>query len=152
MDWLERLCAKIPDFPGYQDEAARLRSDELVRAYLGEALAALAERLAPLAPGTQEPLADLLLRTEFANQKIFGGSDHGEITAEAAEAIGASALALLAAADQAPEVSEAAVAAYLATTEQLFDARDAAMLAAAAGRGSRSAAPAAAATGSAPSE
>lgn len=73
MEPLDELRAKIADFPGYGDELERRRSDEYVRAYLGEALAAFAART-ELEPGVRQRLDDLTLRLAFADQRAF--SEH----------------------------------------------------------------------------
>ncbi|HET6275150.1 MAG TPA: hypothetical protein VFE16_04330 [Candidatus Cybelea sp.] len=73
MEPLDELRAKIADFPGYGDELERRRSDEYVRAYLGEALAAFAART-ELDPGVRQRLDELTLRLAFADQRAF--SEH----------------------------------------------------------------------------
>ncbi len=70
MEALDELRAKIADFPGYGDDLKLRRSDEYVRAYLGEALAGIGTRC-ELAPDVRQRLDDLLLRVEFADARAF---------------------------------------------------------------------------------
>ncbi len=61
-------CAqKSPDFPGYDGDLERRRSDEYVRSYLGEALAELAARGA-LPPELRQRVDELVLRVGFADR------------------------------------------------------------------------------------
>lgn len=70
MEPLDALRAKISGFPGYGDELERRRSDEYVRAYLGEALAAFGART-ELPMATRQRLDELTLRLAFADQRAF---------------------------------------------------------------------------------
>ena len=118
------LDEKIPDFRGYDDEEHRRLSDEQVRSYLGEALAAARERLAPLAPAAQSALDDLVIRTGFTNQQAFrtfedgarNTSDFGDIEAADAE--------IVQLADRAATIDAQAAAGYLSEVAFALDRRD----------------------------
>ena len=62
---MERILAIVPDFPGYQGVADRRKSDEVVRANVGERLASLPE------DHHAAQLERLLARCEFANAQAF---------------------------------------------------------------------------------
>lgn len=137
MDPLEQLRARIADFPGYDDDLARRRSDELVRSYLGEALATLAARCAPLAPELQARVDMLLLRVGFADPKSFGAHNgfagaHDE-TGEAD--VAADDAATVALTDRASSVAAGDLTPYLDEVGAVLDRREAAMRAAAASPG-----------------
>jgi hypothetical protein len=71
----------VPDYAGHGDAVARRRSDQQVRAWVGELLVDLQDRL-PL-EGLRERFDALLMRCEFADQHVvhaieddrFGGAD-----------------------------------------------------------------------------
>lgn len=134
MDPLEQLRAKIAGFPGYDGDLDRRRSDEFVRAYLGEALTELAARCGELTPELQQRVDALLLRMEFSDPKSFAmhrlvanmpaiSSDGGEVAEEDVAAVEL--------ADRAPEVDAGSVARYLDDITATLDSRQTAMRAAA---------------------
>lgn len=115
MDPLERIRSHIPGFAGYDTAQARRLSDEQIRAYAGERLAALRDGNGVPA-GTRDSLESLLMRAEFANQRAFHGFD--EIpTAEQIAAVAQVDADLLDAADTGD----------FGAIERAFDGRDAAM-------------------------
>lgn len=125
MEHLQILAAKIAGFPGYADEEARRRSDELVRSYLGEALAALQARLHPVEAG--ERLGDLILRSAFTNQDAFESYEERTREHPGSDAMPAADESTIEAADAADDVDAAGLAAYLDRVAQVLDARDAVM-------------------------
>lgn len=60
--------ALVPGYAGHGDAAARRRSDQQVRAWVGELLVDLGDRL-PL-EGVRERVDALLMRCEFADQHV----------------------------------------------------------------------------------
>lgn len=61
-------ASPVPDYAGHDDAIARRRSDQQVRAWVGELLAELQDRL-PL-DGVRERVDALLMRCEFADQHV----------------------------------------------------------------------------------
>jgi hypothetical protein len=134
MDPLDELREKIPGFPGYGGDLERRRSDELVRSYLGEALADLTLRCGPLSTELTQRVDALLLRVGFADPKAFAVHNVFARAQPAAGDDGALAMldvAVVAAADQASSIAPDAVAQYLDDVTATLDRRDATMRAAA---------------------
>jgi len=127
MQPLESLKAVIADFPGYDENLARDRSDELVRSYAGERLAEMQERLEPLDAALDDRISQLLLRTAFASQvshKLYASSERSEVDAGPVAAADAQTIAL---ADRAASIVAGGVGAYLDEITAVLDRRDAAM-------------------------
>jgi hypothetical protein len=74
MDDLAFLHARIESYADYTNDDDRRMSDEQIRAYVGEALAGVLERLAPTGE-VGETLARLLLRCQFADQTVVAALD-----------------------------------------------------------------------------
>ncbi|MGC1380251.1 MAG: hypothetical protein WA814_04425 [Candidatus Baltobacteraceae bacterium] len=123
MDPLQRIQAKIADFPGYSNDLDRRRSDEFVRSYLGEALAELEPRLGTLAPAVQQQIDALLLRVGFADQRAF--SAHGDGADVSDEDDGIVGLA-----DRARSLDAGSLPSYLDEVSAALDRRDAVLRAA----------------------
>jgi hypothetical protein len=127
MEQLDSLKGKIADFPGYEDDIAREKSDEMVRSYVGERLAALQDRLEPLDDATKERVGTLLLRAAFANQiahKAYAGNERSMIDASA---VAAGDVETIVVADRAPSVNAEQLEQYLNEISTMLDKRDAAM-------------------------
>jgi hypothetical protein len=136
MDPLQLLRAKISNFPGYSEELDRRHSDQLVRSYLGEALAELAARLAPLNADREAQIEALLLRIGFADQQAFGthncaATDGGPSCGESDDVVADDA-EMIELADRGASIDASTLAAYLDAVDVLLERRDAAMRAAAA--------------------
>jgi hypothetical protein len=131
MEPLEQLRAKIANFPGYDGDMALRRSDEYVRAYLGEALSELAARHI-MPPEFVQRLDDLVLRLEFADPRLFG-SRHDVVATKSSDggAVAAADVATLALADRAASLEAASAGSYLDEITTILDERDAAIRAAA---------------------
>lgn len=124
MSALEVIRGDIPDFPGCEGEMECRLSDEQVRSYVGERLAALdVQQL----PAEEKQLYDrVLYRSEFMNQEAFRIFDENRDDKRIEAVLDADA-ALIAAAKplDAPgsQIGEA-----LKAINEAFDRRDAAML------------------------
>jgi hypothetical protein len=68
---LTEIQRSIPDYAGVGDASARRRSDQQVRAWVGEHLAALRERLASELGASATLLDDVILRCEFGDQRVI---------------------------------------------------------------------------------
>jgi hypothetical protein len=101
-DDMTGVRSAIPDYAGQSDAAARRLADQQVRAWVGERLAALRDRLP--AAGDSEAFDDAILHCEFGDQRVIKaleGSRFGEPeVAAAVEAADARVLASAAAADR----------------------------------------------------
>lgn len=132
MDPLEHLRERISRFPGYDVDIDRRRSDELVRSYLGEALAEIGVRCTDLSSELRDRIEGLLLRVGFSTPKSFSLHD-GHLGVRSSDGnVPAVDAATVDIADRAPAIPCDAIAAYLDDVIVALDARDAAMRAAAA--------------------
>ena len=132
MNALALLRSRIPSFPGYLDEEDRRLSNQLVRSYMGEALARLQERLSPLDASVRERFEELILRAGFTNQVAFKEFESAQLDQTRVDSISMCDVNLLDQADREPEVSELTLSAYLADVRASFDERDRVMEGAAA--------------------
>jgi hypothetical protein len=123
MDALAEVTQRIPAFAGYATEEDRRLSDELVRSYLGEALADLQDRLT-LDPATCPALETLVLRCEFANQMVYRTYADTEVDDAAGAKLAASDACVLDLADRAATADTSGVDAYLAEAKAALDDRD----------------------------
>jgi hypothetical protein len=120
------LQGKIDGFPGYAGQDARRLSDEMVRSYLGEALAAAEERLAPGESAEGERLSDLLLRVAFGDQRILKAYEASERPGGFGTIAELDA-AVVRLADRAATCTLADLGAYLNEVTGMLDQREAAM-------------------------
>jgi hypothetical protein len=72
---LEVLRSRIPGYADYADDTARHEVDKQMRAFLGESLAAVRDRLKPQG-ALAERLDGLLMRCEFTDQRVIRAADH----------------------------------------------------------------------------
>ncbi len=122
MDMLALLRAKIPDFPGYDDQEDRRRSDELVRAYLGEALSTLQARISA---GQSDPRFEPdLMRAEFMNQAAFKSFEYAAHDDPRTGAVAANDVRMLELADRAAAIDAPEVDGYLSDVAAAFELRD----------------------------
>lgn len=77
---LEYLQSRIAGYADYANDAARHQVDKQIRAWLGEALGVVRERLSP-AGALGERLDGLLLRCEFTDQRVVRAADHARFGA-----------------------------------------------------------------------
>ena len=127
MEQSQVLGAKIAGFPGYGDEDARRRSDELVRSYLGEALSDLRVRLAPLDGAVETRLDGLIQRSAVADQAAYEVYEQRARENAGLGAMTAADAGVLETADAASAVEAPDAASYLDRVAQALDARAAAM-------------------------
>jgi hypothetical protein len=78
---LELLQARIPEYADYADPTARHQVDKQVRAWLGEALSIVRDRLRPEGP-LMERLDGMILRCEFSDQRVIRAADHARFDRE----------------------------------------------------------------------
>ncbi len=128
MEPLETLREKIAEFPGYDSDVERRRSDEYVRSYLGEALSDLGARCT-LSSDVRARLDELILRVGFGDPHAFINhhivAGHG--AADGGGAVAAADVETLELADRAAGLDCAAAAAYLDDVDTLLGRRDAAI-------------------------
>lgn len=127
MDVLDRIRAKINDFPGYGSEADLVKSDEEVRAYVGVRLAELRDRLSAEGPDAEDALQRLVVRAAFANQRALAPLEWSRASIEGSGVLDADA-ALLDLADAACTLEPAQCDGFVARITAAFDARDASLL------------------------
>jgi hypothetical protein len=124
---LEFLKSKIADFPGYSDDVSRWRSDELVRSYIGEAVADLQQRLEPLDVALDGRVGDLLIRLGFANQAAYKNYEDGAHSTFNPDAMLAADAAAVELGDGASSIDVQQLPAYLDEISASLDQRDAVM-------------------------
>jgi hypothetical protein len=84
MDDLTFVRERIPEYGDYSDEATRHLTDEYVRAYLGERLSEVRDRLdGELDAAARKTLEELLLRCQFTDQVFIRWIDHARLQAPA---------------------------------------------------------------------
>ena len=81
MSDLELLRSRIPGYAGYADPAARLQVDKQIRAWLGEALSEVRDRLRPEG-ALAERLDGLIQRCEFADYRVLRAAEHARFDGE----------------------------------------------------------------------
>jgi len=123
MSSLEEIRAEIPDFPGCEGEMECRTSDEQVRSYVGERLAALSPDA--LSPEEKALYDSVLFRCEFMNQEAFRIFDEDRNENRIAAVLAADS-ALVAAAKML-DASGGKVGDALKAISEAFDRRDAAM-------------------------
>ena len=127
MDALMKIRAKINDFPGYGEETDIGRADAEVRAYAGERLAALQERLSAENAEAADSLEPLILHCAFANQRILAPLERPGEDLTSDDNLLQADLAVLDLADAAASVSLATLDDYRTKLTAVLDARDAAL-------------------------
>ena len=96
---LEELQARIPGYADYGSEDDRHEVDKQIRAYLGEPLAIVRERLKPTGH-LGDQLEGLLLRCEFSDQRAIRAADHACFDRPLMDQVHALDLALVKVADR----------------------------------------------------
>lgn len=115
-------ASPVPDYAGNGDAVARRRSDQQVRAWVGELLVDLQDRL-PL-DGVRERVEALLVRCEFADQHVVRAIEDERFgAAEFAVAIEDYDRKLVAAAGACPTVTAAELSGLIESIERAFAER-----------------------------
>lgn len=127
MEPLEFLKSTIAGFPGYADETDRQRSDEMVRSFLGEAIADLEVRLVPPEGGVSQRIGDLLIRVGFTNQSAYKRYEDGARSGADFAGMSASDEEIVELAGRAPSIDGANLSSYLDEIVAALDRRDATM-------------------------
>jgi hypothetical protein len=121
-DDVMRLRSVLPAYAGQNDALARVLSDQQVRAWTGESLVELQDRV-PL-DGLQARFDKLLMRCEFADQHLIRALEHGHFdTPEVAAAVEHYDSQIVAAAARAKTVKPDGLGALIDELERAFDAR-----------------------------
>lgn len=124
MDGLSFLKDRIPAYADYGDEDARHLVDKQVRAYVGEALSTIRERLsANLAETVSEQLEKTLLMCEFSNQQLIHILDHAHLSNTEIEELHEVDHELIQTADRADAIEASKLDAYLSELTSLFARR-----------------------------
>jgi hypothetical protein len=124
MNELAFLRERIPAYADYADEDARHLVDKQVRAYVGEALSRLRERLGPsLGPAAAERLENVLLMCEFTNQQFVRKLDHSLLSDDEVEHLHEVDHELIQEAERGDQVDAPSLDAFLNEIEDLFARR-----------------------------
>jgi hypothetical protein len=112
----------VPGYAGHGDAAARRRSDQQVRAWVGELLVDLQDRLA--LDGVRERVDALLMRCEFADQHVVHAIEDDRFAADDfAAAIEDYDRKLVVAAGTCSTVSAEGLSGLVEAIERAFDER-----------------------------
>jgi len=123
MDDLTFLRSRIAEYADYRNQDARHLVDKQVRAYVGEAVASLQERLLPTGEAG-EMIEDVLMRCEFSDQRVIRATDHGSFVDDVlVNQIHEIDRALVEAADRAPDIDASTLPAFAKEVCELFDRR-----------------------------
>jgi len=122
MDDTAFLHERIESYAGYTNDVARQRSDEQIRAYVGESLARLRERLRP-AGAVSGTLDRVLVRCEFADLAVAHAFDAVDVSAGEIAATAAADRELVTLADRAGQVDAAELEPFLAQIGTALDRR-----------------------------
>jgi hypothetical protein len=101
---LESLRSRVPGYADYANADARHEVDKQIRAWLGEALSEVRERLLP-SGALAERLDGLILRCEFSDQRVIRAADHASFDPELVDRVHALDRAIVDVADRIREVS-----------------------------------------------
>ena len=116
------LRERIESYADYTNaESARL-TDEQIRAFVGEALSRLQERLQP-ADTTADALGRALLRCQFADQNVIRALDKGAMTHAELDAIHAADGELVALAESADRMTAGEIADFIGRVAAALDER-----------------------------
>jgi hypothetical protein len=122
MDDLAFLRERIESYADYTNDAASVLADEQIRAYVGVALSSIFERLEP-AGASGDALARVLLRCQFADQRVVRALDTAEPAVRELAAIRAIDRDLVTLADGAATVAATALVAYLGEIDAALNRR-----------------------------
>ncbi len=118
------LSARLPAFPGYDDEATRGSADERVRAFVGVRLAKLRERVGrTIGASDRDRIDGLILRCEFADQTYVVRLQHARLDVAGVATLAKNDRALIESVAAADDAAPADVPGLLTRVEGLLDAR-----------------------------
>jgi hypothetical protein len=124
MDGLSFLKERITAYADYGDEDARHLVDKQVRAYVGEALSTIRERLAAdLAATVSDQLEKTLMMCEFSNQQLIHILDHAKLSNTEIEELHEVDHELIQVADRADAIEASKLDGYLSQLTDLFARR-----------------------------
>jgi hypothetical protein len=127
-DEMIQVRTAIPEYAGHADVQARRLADQQVRAWVGERLAALRERL-PIPGDLAAAFEDLLMRCQFGDQRVIKTLDDARFAdPEHVAALEAEDAKLLTLAADADRVDAAGLPALVAALRTAFDDRTAAIV------------------------
>ena len=127
-DEMTQVRSFIPAYAGHADASARRLADQQVRAWVGERLAALRERL-PL-DGVSAAFEDVLVHCQFGDQQVIKALEDDSFAApDHVAVIEAEDTAVLAAAAEAERVDAGDVPAFITNLQTIFRHRSAAIVA-----------------------
>jgi hypothetical protein len=122
MDDIAFLHGRIESYADYTNDDCRQLVDEQVRAYVGEALARVLERLAPDG-SAGEALARVLLRCQFADQTVVRTLEVDEPTASDMQTFHRADRELITLADEADALGPDDVGAWIMRIDAALDGR-----------------------------
>lgn len=123
MDQLAFLRERIPAYADYGDEDARHLVDRQVRAYVGEALSGLRDRLSGLTETLTQQLEHILMMCEFTNQQLMQALEHARLVDAEFEELHEVDHELISTADRALSIEVSMLDAYLEELTSLFARR-----------------------------
>ena len=124
MDQLAFLRERIPAYADYGDEDARHLVDRQVRAYVGEALSGLRERVwSALSESLAQQLERILMLCEFTNQQLMQALEHARLADAEFEELHEVDHELISTADRAMAIEVSMLDAYLEELKVLFARR-----------------------------
>jgi hypothetical protein len=129
MDDLAVLRSHIEAYADYTDESSRHLVDKQIRAWVGEALARVRERLAPQGE-LGEQLEGLIFRCEFSDQRAIRAGDHASMGDALIAHIHGLDRQIVEAANSAAGIELDRLGEYLANVVALFDQRFGAIISA----------------------
>ena len=120
---LEYLQSRIRGYADYANVDARHQVDKQIRAFLGEALSDVRDRLKPSGP-LAERIDALILRCEFSDQRVIRAADHARFDPSLVDRVHELDREIVESADRLRTVNSLdALAAELDTAARLLDER-----------------------------
>ena len=121
-DDLIQVRSAIPGYAGFADAPARRLTDQQVRAWVGERLAALGERLGPASAAALE---DLIVHCQFGDQRVIKALEDNRFSEPGRSAkIEADDARLVAAAMPSDRVDAAGLAGFIAGVQDALRRRN----------------------------
>ncbi len=128
MDDLAFVRERIESYADYTNDDSRRLVDEQIRAYVGEAVSRLQERLGPDG-AAGDALSAILLRCQFADQHVVRALEAATVDGTDFSAVHKLDRDLTAAAERADSIAPPSLDDYLTEISTLLDARTRVLLA-----------------------